>query len=209
VFGDRLPLAIRYAALLADTGVSHGLVGPREVPRLWDRHLLNCAVVAELLPDGSALADVGSGAGLPGLVLAIARPDLRIALIEPLARRVAWLESAVDELGLDSVTIHRARAEALHGHLAVPVVTARAVARLATLAEWTLPLLAPGGRVLALKGESAERELAEDAATLAGLEVRDPQVCRVGTGVVDPPTTVVVLSAPERPVHRKIRRRVR
>jgi 16S rRNA (guanine527-N7)-methyltransferase len=195
VFGERLPLARRYAELLATDGIVRGLIGPREAPRLWDRHLLNCAVLAERIPSGVTVADVGSGAGLPGIVLGVARPDLRVVLIEPLARRSAFLEEAVDELALEGVSVLRARAEELTGRAAsfepVDVVTARAVAPLDRLAGWCLPLLVPGGRVLAMKGSTAEEEVAEHAAAVRRRGGSDPVVVRCGEGVVDPPTTVV------------------
>jgi 16S rRNA (guanine527-N7)-methyltransferase len=197
LFGERLPLACRYAELLATDGIVRGLIGPREAPRLWDRHLLNCAVLAERIPTGATVADVGSGAGLPGIVLGVVRPDLRIVLIEPLARRTTFLDEVVDELGLDGVSVLRARAEELTGRAAadlfdpVDVVTARAVAPLDRLAGWCLPLLVPGGRVLAMKGSTAEAEVAEHAAAVRRRGGSDPVVARCGEGVVDPPTTVV------------------
>jgi 16S rRNA (guanine527-N7)-methyltransferase len=165
VFGDRLGLALRYADLLATEATVQGLIGPAEVPRLWERHLLNCAVVEELVPRRSRVVDIGSGAGLPGLPLAIARPDLQVVLVEPLLRRVRWLQETVDRLGLSHVEVRRARAEELTGSLSAPVVTARAVAPMERLAAWCLPLVEPGGELLALKGASAETEL--DAAVAA------------------------------------------
>ncbi len=160
VFGDGLPVLEAYAALLAGPGVERGLLGPREAPRLWERHLLNCAGLAELVQAGRVL-DLGSGAGLPGLVLAALRPDLDVVLVEPLLRRAAFLTEAVAALGLAEVTVLRARAEDLAGREEADVVTARAVAPLDRLAGWALPLLRPGGRLLALKGERAELEVAE------------------------------------------------
>src|SRR3954469_18453735 len=164
VFGDRLPLAVRYAELLVTDGVVRGLIGPREAPRIWERHLLNCGVLSEIIPVGASVVDVGSGAGLPGIVLAVARPDLTITLVEPLARRTAFLSEAVTALGLDAtVTVVRGRAEDLAGGppVAADVVTARAVPPLDRLAGWCLPLAAVGGRLLALKGASAADEVAE------------------------------------------------
>src|SRR5262249_21205305 len=153
VFGDQLSTAQRYAELLVTDGVVRGLVGPREAPRIWERHLLNCAVVADLIPSGATVIDVGSGAGLPGLVLAVARPASAVLLGEPLARRSAFLCEAVTTLGLDRTTVVRARAEESVGKLPLAgVVTARAVAPLDRLAGWCLPLTAIGGRLLALKG---------------------------------------------------------
>lgn len=167
VFGAALPVLRTYAELLATDGVQRGLIGPREVPRLWSRHLLNCAALTELVPQGAHVADVGSGAGLPGLVLAGQRPDLRVTLVEPLLRRATFLAEAVDRLGLAHVTVLRARAEELAGSLTADVVTARAVAALPTLIGWTAPLLTPDGQLLALKGESAAQEVADAAAELA------------------------------------------
>src|SRR5690349_12486661 len=161
VFASRLPLAERYAAWLAEDGVVRGLIGPREVPRLWDRHLLNCAVVADAVPHGASVADIGSGAGLPGLVLAIRRPDLRVTLVEPLLRRTTFLEEVVADLALDHVVVVRGRAEELHGTRTFDVVTSRAVAPLEKLLGWCLPLCSPDGVVLAMKGSSASEEVAQ------------------------------------------------
>jgi 16S rRNA (guanine527-N7)-methyltransferase len=194
LFGDRLPVATAYAELLADDGVLRGLIGPREAPRIWQRHLLNCAAVAELIPAGCSVLDVGSGAGLPGLVLAIARPDLSIVLIEPLARRTAFLTEALEALDLTrSVTVVRARAEEYAAVSTRPadIVTARAVAPLDRLAAWCLPLAAIGGRVLAMKGSSAADEVTEHRDTVHELGGGSPVVRRCGVGMIDPPTTVV------------------
>jgi 16S rRNA (guanine527-N7)-methyltransferase len=193
VFGDRLPLAARYAEILAGAGVERGLIGPREAPRLWDRHLLNCAVSAELLPHGTPVCDVGSGAGLPGIVLAVARPDLQITLLEPLARRATFLGEVVGELELTGVTVVRGRAEEYAGRLRFPAVTARAVAPLDRLARWCLPLLEPGGRLLALKGSSAAEELEQHRVELGRLGGTDAEVVTCGVGVVEQPTTVVTV----------------
>lgn len=194
VFGGRLAVAERFTALLADSGVSHGLVGPREVPRLWERHVLNCAVVHPAIPGGSEVIDVGSGAGLPGLALAIVRPDLHLHLVEPMLRRTTWLGDAVHALDLTNVTVHRGRAEQFWGRLSAPVVTARAVARLADLAGWCLPLLTAGGSMLALKGSSAAEELASDRAGLQRLGMVEDAIETYGDGLLDPPTTVVRLT---------------
>ncbi len=161
MFASRLPLAERYAGWLADAGVVRGLIGPREVPRLWERHLLNCAVVTDAIPDGATVADIGSGAGLPGLVLALRRPDLRVTLVEPLLRRTTFLEEVVSDLGLDQVEVVRGRAEELHGTREFDVVTSRAVAPLEKLLGWCLPLCGPSGIVLAMKGSSAAEEVAQ------------------------------------------------
>ena len=156
---ERLPALERYAGLLATEGVVRGLIGPREVPRLWDRHLVNCGLLAPLLPDGASVADLGSGAGLPGMVLALARPDLRVTLIEPMARRVAFLDEAVEILGLDRVTVVRGRAEDWSGPERFDVVTARALAPLPKLLSWGMPLVADGGVMLAMKGSLAAEEI--------------------------------------------------
>ncbi len=194
LLGDRLPLLVRYADALADAGVVRGLIGPREVPRLWDRHLLNCAVLAAEPAQGERLADVGSGAGLPGLVLAIARPDLDVVLLEPLLRRTVFLEEMVAALELTNVTVRRARAQDcpdLRGTF--DVVTARAVAPLPKLVDWSLSLLRTGGRLLALKGETAAAEVAEVRAGKQGRLVDSIEVRSLGAGFVDTPTTVVEL----------------
>lgn len=167
--GDAFPVVRAYADLLADQGVLRGLIGPRELPRLWERHVLNSAAVAPFLPAGGVLVDVGSGAGLPGVVLAALRPDLATVLVEPMERRVTWLEEVVDALGLGNVRVVRARADELHGTLEADVVTARAVAALDRLAGWTLPLLREGGVLLALKGRQAGDELAAARARLTTL----------------------------------------
>lgn len=194
LFADRLPLAATYADLLVTDGVVRGLIGPREAPRIWDRHLLNSAAVSELIPSGAVVVDVGSGAGLPGLVLAVARPDLTVILVEPLARRTVFLTEAVAALGLgDRVTVLRSRAEESAGLLPGPadVVTARAVAPLDRLAGWCLPLAAVGGRMLAIKGASAAEEAATHAADVVRIGGRAPVVRQCGVGLLDPPTTVV------------------
>ncbi len=195
VFGDRLPLAQRYAELLSEQGVERGLIGPRETGRLWDRHLLNSAVLAELLTPHCRVADVGSGAGLPGIPLAIARPDIVVTLLEPMARRVAWLEEVITELNLTAEVVRgRAEEAAVRKKLvAQDVVTARAVAPIGRLAKWCLPLLRPGGQLLALKGASAAEELERDATTIRAAGGGRQEVISCGDGVLEVPTTVVVV----------------
>lgn len=199
IFGEALGDAIAYADLLASAGVERGLIGPREVPRLWERHLLNCAVVAPALAASASVADIGSGAGLPGLVLALCRPDVRVTLIEPMLRRVRFLEEAVSDLGLDSVEIVRARAEELRGDRRYDAVTARALAPLDRLGGWCLPLVRPGGTLLAFKGESATAELEAAFPTLQGLGATDAHVAIYGEGVLAVPTRVVVISTGSTP----------
>ena len=198
VFGDRLALAEQFVAILADTGIAHGLIGPREAPRLWDRHVLNCAVAHRAIAmssvgDRQPIADVGSGAGLPGLALAIARPDLEIHLIEPLTRRTGWLSGTIATLGLTNAIVHTARAEGMWDRLTVPYVTARAVTGIAQLSAWTLPLLSPGGSLLALKGARAEEELAANRAALVRMGVVEASVETLGEELTEP-TTILRLT---------------
>ncbi|NLU76101.1 16S rRNA (guanine(527)-N(7))-methyltransferase RsmG [Streptomyces sp. HNM0575] len=200
LFGKHLPDVERYAELLADVGVRRGLIGPREVPRLWERHLLNCAVLSEIVPEGVTVCDVGSGAGLPGIPLALVRQDLDITLLEPLLRRTTFLEEVVELLGLDHVSVARGRAEEMLGALQpVHVVTARAVAPLDRLAGWGIPLLRPYGEMLAIKGDTAEEELKGARDALHKLGVVDTSVVQVGAGVVDPLSTVVRAEVGESP----------
>ena len=194
-FGDQLGAAVAYAELLITDGVVRGLIGPREAPRIWERHLLNCAVVSELIDPGTRVVDVGSGAGLPGIVLAVARPDLSVVLVEPLARRAAFLAEVVTSLGLTNATVVRARAEdcARGGVDFEPagVVTARAVAPLDRLATWCLPLAATDGCLLAMKGESAVDEIKAHRTAVMRAGGGEPTVRRCGVGLIDPPTIVV------------------
>lgn len=183
---------IEYGRLLATDGVIRGLIGPREVPRLWDRHLLNCAALAEALPAGVRVADIGTGAGLPGIVLAIVRPDLSLVLIESLQRRCDFLREAVDRLELrNRVTVVRGRAEQVAPAKA-DVVTSRAVAALDTLAAWCLPHARVGGTLLAMKGERAAEELEAARPILKkwGADA-DARVVTCGEGWIDPPVRAV------------------
>jgi 16S rRNA (guanine527-N7)-methyltransferase len=192
VFGDALGQARRYAELLATDGVTRGLIGPRETERRWERHLLNCAVVAELLPERGELVDIGSGAGLPGIVLALVRPSLSVILLEPLLRRSLFLSECVTELGLFNTTVVRARAEdKAAAHISADVATARAVAPLDRLTRWAVPLLRPGGELLAIKGQSAAAELAAAEPVLSRLGVQSAEVLQAGHGRVISATTVV------------------
>jgi 16S rRNA (guanine527-N7)-methyltransferase len=193
---ESVPGMAAYAALLAGPGVERGLIGPREVPRLWPRHLANCAVVAEeagaILPDGARVADVGSGAGLPGLVWALVRPDLQVTLVEPLLRRATYLTEVVEALALaDRVVVERGRAEDARG--SYDAVTARAVARLPQLVGWTLPLTRVGGWVIALKGASAAVEVVEATPAIAALGGGPARIEEYGRGVVEPATTAILI----------------
>jgi 16S rRNA (guanine527-N7)-methyltransferase len=190
VFGSSLSVAVRYAGLLATRGLEQGLIGPREVPRLWDRHLLNCAVVAELIDERCrTLVDIGSGAGLPGLVLAMVLPDVAVTLLEPMQRRCRFLAGCVTELGLANVAVLRARAE--DATVTADVATARAVAPLPRLAELAVGLVRPGGMVLAIKGRTAVQELTDAEPVLRRIGARSAEVVQAGHGKVVPATTVV------------------
>ena len=179
--------------LLAAEGPIRGLIGPKEVEKLWDRHIGNSLVLESLLPEGCSLIDIGTGAGLPGIPIAIARPDLEIHLVEPMQRRIEFLELAVAKLGLSNTQIHRARAEQLHGQLVADLVTARAVASVKELIEWCEPLLNSHGRLVLLKGEKAEIELKEAKPTMHrhGLVLDD--IVLLGEDLLIEPTRAVVL----------------
>ncbi len=191
VFGDRLDLALDFVRHLASSGIERGLLGPREGPRLWDRHVLNCAVLSELISQDASVVDVGSGAGLPGLAVAIARPDLEVHLVEPLERRVTWLSEVVEDLQLTNVTVHRARAEEVAGTVLGDYVTARAVAALSTLAGWTIPLTRPGGQVLAIKGRSAGEEIVKARKVIRTLGGGSAEIVTAGASTLAEPTIVV------------------
>jgi 16S rRNA (guanine527-N7)-methyltransferase len=194
VFGERLELAQRYASILAGAGIERGLIGPSEVERLWDRHILNSAAVGELLTDDERVADVGSGAGLPGIPLALARPNVSVTLIEPLLRRADFLSEVVELLGLGVVVIRgRAEEPSVRREAGdIDVVTSRAVASLDKLTRWCLPLLRPGGRMLAMKGERAAAEVDEHRRAMKSLGAVDVKVMECGVNYLTPPATVVV-----------------
>ncbi|MPY97715.1 MAG: 16S rRNA (guanine(527)-N(7))-methyltransferase RsmG [Actinophytocola sp.] len=194
VFGDHVDRAEKFADFLIEHGVVRGVIGPREVDRLWDRHLLNSAVLAERVADGARVIDVGSGGGFPGMPLAIARPDVDVVLLEPMARRIGWLYDVVERLDLPNVTVVRGRAEEKPTRKAIgtaDVVTARAVAPLGKLARWCLPLVRRDGELLALKGDSAAAEIERDGQQIRSANGFDPVVLRCGEGVLERPTTVV------------------
>jgi 16S rRNA (guanine527-N7)-methyltransferase len=206
VFGDRLNLARRYAELLAGPGVERGFIGPREVDRVWDRHILNSAAVGEIIEPGARVVDIGSGAGLPGIPIAIARPDLRVTLVEPMLRRTEFLTEVVEELGL-GVEVVRGRAEepAVRSRLAdCDVVVSRAVASLDKLTRWSFPLLRPGGRMLAMKGERAEEEVAEGRRGMVALGASGVEVVRCGGSYSSPPASVVIAVRGERRSGRRL-----
>ena len=190
VLGPALAGTQAFARMLATRGVERGLIGPHEVPRLWNRHLLNCAVVAELIDErGGTLLDIGSGAGLPGLVLAMVLPGTAVTLLEPMERRCRFLTECVTELGLANVSVLRGRAEDVT--LRTDVVTARAVAPLPRLAELAMGVVRPGGTILAIKGRTAAEELRAAGPVLRRIGARDARVVRAGHGKVIPATTVV------------------
>ncbi len=194
LFGSRVDRARRYAEILAGAGVERGLLGPREVDRIWDRHILNSAAIAELLADNERIADIGSGAGLPGIPLALARPDLRLTLIEPLLRRSEFLREVIDDLGLE-ITIVRGRAEDRSVRQQVgemDAVVSRAVASLDKLTKWSVPLLRPDGRMVAMKGERAEEEIREHRRVMASLGAVDVRVMKCGADFLEPPAIAVV-----------------
>lgn len=190
LFGDRLELARRFASSLARHGEERGLIGPLELPRLWTRHILNSAIVAPLLRPGR-VGDVGSGAGLPGLVLAIARPDVSFMLIEPMERRVAWLQEQVDDLALTNVDVVRARAEEVRLGHPLDQVTARAVSAFRKLLPLTAPLLRPGGELVLLKGANAQAEIDAAAKEIRKYRVERPEVLVLGDGVLAEVTRVI------------------
>ncbi|MEZ5187340.1 MAG: 16S rRNA (guanine(527)-N(7))-methyltransferase RsmG [Microbacterium sp.] len=191
VFGDRIELARRFTAALGEHGEERGLIGPLEPARLWSRHILNSAVAGPLFASGARVGDVGSGAGLPGLVLAIARPDVEWVLIEPMERRVTWLQEQTDALELQNVTIVRARGEEWSEGAVLDAVTARAVSALKTLVPLTAPLVRVGGELVLLKGANAANEIEAASKQLRKYGLDDVRVEMVGDGVIAEPTRVV------------------
>lgn len=194
LYGDRIGLAERFVEHLVTTGIEWGLLGPREIPIMWDRHVLNCVVVQELLPRGAVVADVGSGAGLPGLALAIARPDVQFVLIEPLERRVDWLNMVIEDLGLENVDVIRARSEQVFDTVDVDIVTARAVSAMKSLVPMTVPLLHGQGELLAIKGKSAAAEIEKADKVLRKFKTTKSEVLTVGDELLEVPTTVARLT---------------
>lgn len=194
LYGDRVSVAERFVEHLVTTGIEWGLLGPREIPIMWDRHVLNCAVVQELIPQGAVVADVGSGAGLPGLALAITRPDVQFVLIEPLERRVDWLNMVIEDLDLENVDVLRARSEQVFDSVDVDIVTARAVSAMKSLVPITVPLLHGQGELLAIKGQSAATEIEKADKVLRKFKTKKAEVLTVGDELLEVPTTVARLT---------------
>lgn len=195
MFGAALPVAERYAGLLAGPAVERGLLGPREVPRLWNRHIINCGAVAELIPRPCALVDIGSGAGLPGIVLALLLGDVQVTLLEPMARRALFLTECIAALGLPNTAVRQGRAEDLAGAIAADVATARAVAPMTRLGPMALALVRPGGLVLAIKGDGAFEEIGQARPALKQAGATEISVVQAGSGRVSQPTIVVQMTA--------------
>lgn len=191
MFGKAYPAVEQFADLLVKEGELRGLIGPRELPRLWSRHLFNSAAIGQFVGEATSVADVGSGAGFPGVVLALMRPDVDVTLIESMKRRCIWLDDVVTTLDISNVRVLQSRAEDLHGRETFAAVTARAVANLSKLARWCVPLLHPGGRLLALKGRRAAEEVAEAKHVLRKLKVVETSIHEVWTPGADDVTTVV------------------
>ncbi|EYT66257.1 16S rRNA methyltransferase [Curtobacterium flaccumfaciens UCD-AKU] len=190
LFGDQIEVARSFTDELARRGEELGLIGPLELPRLWTRHILNSALLAPLLEARGRVADVGSGAGLPGLVLAIARPDVEFVLIEPMERRTDWLRGEADRLGLQNVTVLRGRAEDVADEVVVDQVTARAVSALSKLIPLTVPLVRSGGQLILMKGARVDEEIEKARKVILRKRLSDVEVLELGDGVVDETTRV-------------------
>ncbi len=189
LFPDRIQLLREFTHNLCDKGEELGLIGPLELPRIWTRHILNCAIVAPLLRPGT-VGDIGSGAGLPGLVLAIVRPDVNFVLVEPMERRVSWLQSQVSVLNLKNVTVMRARAEEIDSSIILDQVTARAVSSLQKLIPLTAPLVRPGGELVLMKGANVENEISAAAKQIKKNHILNSEVLVLGTGILIEETRV-------------------
>lgn len=190
-FGDAYPQIVRFAAELAAQGEVRGLIGPREIDKIWERHILNSAAIVQFLPHEGTIVDIGSGAGLPGLVIAAMRPGASLVLIEPMERRCAWLSEMVSTLALTNVEVKRGRAEEFHDAFEADVVTSRAVAALEKLARWSLPLLAPGGELVILKGRSVAGEVEPARKVLRKFKMGEPEILEARTIAGVEPTTVL------------------
>lgn len=191
LFGYGFEQINHYVQMLIDEGQIRGLIGPRELSRIWSRHIVNCAAIVDYIPEQGKLADIGSGAGLPGIVIAVMKPDLDVYLIEPMQRRVKWLQDVVEELGLDNVTIYNNRAEELHKKISFDCVTARAVGSIEKLSRWISPLIKTGGKMVLLKGEKAADELQDAKYTLKKVKLVEPKIHKVKSVMNDEKTTVV------------------
>lgn len=195
-FGESYDRVARFAESLRAEGELRGLIGPREVARLWERHILNSAAVTPYLTGASSVADIGSGAGLPGIVLAIQRPDVEVHLIEPMERRTVWLQECVDRLELTNVQVKRGRAEEYHGAFEVDVVTSRAVAALGKLARMSLPLVRRGGAMVVLKGRNVEREIEPARKVLRSFKAGEPEILEGRTVAEVEATTILRIRRP-------------
>ncbi|MFI2361467.1 16S rRNA (guanine(527)-N(7))-methyltransferase RsmG [Promicromonospora sp. NPDC019610] len=189
--GDAYDGVVRFAELLRDQGELRGLIGPREVPRIWERHILNSAAVVPYLPANGSVADIGSGAGLPGIVIAVMRPELQVILVEPMERRTTWLAEVVAELGLANVEIKRGRAEEYHGAFEADAVTSRAVAALSKLVRMSMPLVRVGGELVILKGRNVAQEVEPARKILRKYATGDPEILE-GSTVEGVETTTIV-----------------
>ena len=189
--GDAYDGVAHYAELLRDQGELRGLIGPREVPRIWERHILNSAAVVPYLPGTGSVADIGSGAGLPGVVVAAMRPELEVILVEPMERRTTWLAEVVAELGLTNVQVKRGRAEEYHGAFEVDAVTSRAVAALSKLVRMSMPLVRVGGEMVILKGRNVAQEIEPARKVLRKYAAGDPEILEGTTVEGVEPTTIV------------------
>lgn len=194
LFGYGFEQINHYVTMLIEEGETRGLIGPRELSRIWSRHIVNCAALADYIPEEGTLADIGSGAGLPGIVIAIMKPDLDVYLIETMKRRVEWLNDCVEELGLDNVTICHNRAEELHKKLSFDCVTARAVGSVEKLSRWASPLIRSGGKMVLLKGDKASEELETAKYTLKKMKLENPKIFKVKSVMYDEETTVVQMT---------------
>jgi 16S rRNA (guanine527-N7)-methyltransferase len=179
--GDAYDGVARYAELLRDQGELRGLIGPREVPRIWERHILNSAAVVPYLPMGGSVADIGSGAGLPGIVIAVMRPELDVILVEPMERRTTWLSEVVAELGLTNVQVKRGRAEEYHEAFEADAVTSRAVAALSKLVRMSMPLVRVGGELVILKGRNVAQEIEPARKVLRKFSAAEPEILEGAT----------------------------
>lgn len=190
-FGTSFPLVSRFAEMLHDQGELRGLIGPREVSRIWERHILNSAAVVQYLPTSGTIADIGSGAGLPGIVIAAMLPEAQVLLVEPMDRRCTWLNEVVEELELTNVEVKRGRAEEYHGAFQCEAVTSRAVAALEKLARMSLPLVERGGEMVILKGKNVEQEIEPARKVLRKYKTEEPQILQAFSVEGVEPTTVL------------------